>query len=415
MAMNWIQRIGILAILALLSAPATFGETTEPNPAIQAVAESANTFALNLYGQLSSREGNLFFSPYSIDDALMMVRAGAGGATADQISATLKLPDLKNGDLNAAMAELSGRFDSNVADKGYELHVANAMWGQAGASFVPAYLDELQKDFAAELNGINFHNPQAAATTINEWVAKKTNDRIKDLISPGALNDRTKLLLTNAIYFKGDWREPFKTQATHDAPWNDGTLHDANSTAGSQDKVPMMFQAGDFYFVKDDGLSALQMPYRGDELAMLILLPDDPAGLGELEKTLDAARLKEIVGKMGHQHRVEVSFPKFKLETAYELSHTLAEMGMPTAFSNEADLSGIDGKRDLSITGVVHKAFVQLDETGTEAAAATGVMVGAMAMRQRTVFNADHPFVFVIRDVKTGTILFIGRVIHPAT
>ena len=352
--MNWIQRISVLAMLAHLSAPATFGGTTAPNPAIQAVAESANTFALNLYGQLSSREGNLFFSPYSIDDALMMVRAGAGGATADQISATLKLPDLKTGDLNAAMAELSGRFDSNVADKGYELHVANAMWGQAGASFVPAYLDELQTDFAAELNGVDFSNPQAAATTINEWVAKKTNDRIKDLISPGALNDRTKLLLTNAIYFKGDWRAPFKTQATHDAPWNDGTPHDANSTAGSQDKVPMMFQAGDFYFVKDDGLSALQMPYRGDELAMLILLPDDPAGLGKFEKTLDAARLKEIVGKMGHEHRVEVWFPKFKLETAYELSHTLAEMGMPTAFSNDADLSGIDGKRDLSITGVVH-------------------------------------------------------------
>ncbi len=175
----------------------------------------------------------------------------------------------------------------------------------------------------------------------------------------------------------------------------------------------MMYQTGGFDFYKEDGLEALQMPYAGGDLAMLILLPDAAAGLGDLEKTLDAKRLSEIVAGLSHQSGVEVGFPKFKLETNDDLADTLSKMGMPTAFSGNADLSGIDGKRDLFISGVIHKAFVQVDEEGTEAAAATGVMMRALAMRQHPRFIADHPFLFAIRDVKTGTILFMGRVLRP--
>jgi serpin B len=413
----------------MLTASLAAGDTTEPakdqtiDPTIQALADSENAFALKLYSQLRASDGNLFISPYSIDSALMMVRAGAAGPTADEMTKTLNLADINGADPNAAMSALSGRFSASAKDSGYELHVANAMWGQEGGGFLPAYLAQLQQNFAAELNTVDFHAPGAAAATINNWVTLKTSGRIKDLISAGALNDRTKLILTNAIYFKGDWQQPFKQRSTHDAQWNDGTAKATAPTTERGGTVPMMFQSSGFDYAKvdgekGDGFAALQMPYKGgagdDHLAMLVLLPDDPAtGLASLEQSLDADRLKDIVSKLAHQHKVEVSFPKFKLETKYEMSRTLAAMGMPTVFSSSADLSGIDGKHDLFVTGVVHQAFVQVDETGTEAAGATGVMVRALAMRQRLVFNADHPFIFAIRDVKTGTILFIGRVVHP--
>jgi serpin B len=411
MSLDRIARLGILAMLAVVPAVSAPGQTTQPaskemiDPAVQSLASANNAFALELYSQLRSAPGNLFFSPYSIDVALMMVRSGAAGATADEMTRTLKLPTMDAAEMTTALSSLAGRFASDAGTKGYELHVANAMWGAKGASFVPAYLDSLRTNYDAQLNSVDFHNPNAAAGTINDWVAHKTNGRIKDLISPSALNDLTKLILTNAIYFKGDWSKPFKVKATHDGLWRVGTT--AAATAA------LMRQVSPFDYLKDDGLSALQMPYVGGDLAMLVLLPDDPNGLGDLEKSLDSKRLDDIVSRLHHEHQVVVVFPKFKLETKYDLAGTLGQMGMPTAFSAQADLSGIDGKRDLCITGVIHKAFVQVDETGTEAAAATGIMVGAAMVRQRPEFIADHPFLFLIRDVKTGMILFIGRVERP--
>lgn len=401
----------VLPILTILPAMSLLADSTQPateamiDPAVQSLATADNAFALDLYAQLRGTQGNLFFSSYSIDVALMMVRSGAAGPTADEMTRTLKLPAMDAAEIRTALSALASRFSSDAATKGYELHVANAIWGAQGTSFLPVYLDSLQKNFGARLNSVDFHNPSAAATTINDWVSHATKDRIKDLISASSLNDLTKLILTNAIYFKGDWTEPFKARATHDGLWRDGTAPAST--------VPLMRQNGPFDFLKEDGLSVLQMPYVGGDLAMLVLLPDDPNGLGDLEKSLDSQRLEDIVGRLHHEHEVVVVFPKFKLETKYDLAGTLAQMGMPTAFSAQADLSGIDGKRDLSITGVLHKAFVQVDETGTEAAAATGIMVGAAMVRQRPEFIADHPFLFLIRDVKTGMILFMGRVDRP--
>jgi serpin B len=420
MSMIWLKRFCLLAAIAAAPVLATAGDTAGPpkhptvEPDLQAIADADNTFALHLYDQLRGNGGNLFFSPYCVDAALLMVRAGAAGSTADEITRTLHLPDLNASELNAAMAALPQRLNAPPADKlakGYQLTVANAMWGQTGEACLPAYEDQLRKNFDAQLNTVNFREPLASANAINQWVARKTDDRIKELISAGSINDRTMLILTNAIYFKGDWTLPFKEKLTHDAPWNDGT---AVSAGTPQQQVAMMFQAGGFDYFSDQNLSALQMPYAGGDLAMLVLLPESATGLPALEKSLDQAKLKEIAQKLRREHKVEVSFPKFKLEKTYDLGQTLSKMGMPTVFSNAADLSGIDGKRDLSVTGVIHKAFVQVDEAGTEAAAATGVMMGALAFHQRTVFVADHPFVFIIRDLKTGTILFMGRVLHPA-
>jgi serpin B len=386
MLKNWLERIGMLA---MLTATPVLADTTKPtdasavSPSVQAAAESSNTFALNLYGQLRAADGNLFFSPYSIDAALMMVRAGAAGKTADEITATLNLPKSDPAQPGAAATSLSGRFSSSSADKGYELHVANAMWGQEGTGFLPAYIEQLQKNFSAEISGVDFHDAAAAAKTINHWVEQKTNDRIKDLVDPGSLDGRTKLLLTNAIYFKGDWTLAFDKKSTRDADWNDGIARGADSTALPPKAIPMMSQRGSFEYLKEDGFATLQMPYRGDDLAMLVLLPDDPAtGLSQLEKTLDADWLKQITSKLRHDE-VLVSFPKFKLDTTYDLNQSLIAIGMPTAFSAAADFSGIDGKRDLVISQVIHKAFVQVDETGTEAAAATVVGMRALAVRKQ--------------------------------
>jgi serpin B len=416
----WMKWNGTAALLVVLCSLRVVGQATGQatgqamgpaavqavDPATESLVGSDNGFALDLYGQLRSTEGNLFFSPYSIDSALMMVRAGAAGGTGEEITRTLKLAGLKPEEIGAASGVLANRFSANIGSKGYDLHVANAMWGEVGANFLPEYMELLKRNFAAELNEVEFRHPEEASGMINDWVTHKTNGRITSLISAGAINDLTKLILTNAIYFKGTWSEPFKTRATHEVPWDEGA-------GKSPAKATMMFQTGDFDFLKEEGLEALQMPYAGGDLAMLVILPERASGLGDLEKTLDAKRLAEIVAGLRPEEEVEVGFPKFKLETQYDLAQTLPKMGMPSAFSEAADFSGIDGKRGLYISGVIHKAFVQVDESGTEAAGATGVVVAAMSVRASPRFIADHPFVFAIRDVKTGTILFMGRVVKP--
>ena len=239
-------------------------------------------------------------------------------------------------------------------------------------------------------------------------MSDRTKGKIKDLISPGALGHDTRLVLTNAIYFKGDWARPFSPAVTRDAPW---LLPDAEKTPPS---VPMMHQTGSFGFFQDDSISALDLPYAGHELSMLVILPKDTSGLAEVEKGLDPKRVEEVVAGLA-QREVAVALPKFRIEAKFELGDTLGAMGMRLAFGPTADFSGIDGRRDFLISDVVHKAFVEVDEKGTEAAGATGIVMCATAVRaDRLVFNADHPFAFVIRDQKRGTVLFIGRVVDPS-
>jgi serpin B len=397
---------------ALLLADQPFSTTQENmNAPTQAIANANNSFALDHYAQLRGKDGNLFFSPYSIDSALLMVRAGSVGQTAAEINHTLKLPaDKSDTELDAAMANLSAGFNSQSTDRGYELSVANAMWGQVGQAFLPAFTSRLQTDYGAQANSVDYGQPAAAAQTINDWVESQTHNRITHLIDASMLGPLTKLVLTNAIYFKGTWSSVFSAKATRPMTWNDGI---AAATQSGAD-VPMMYQSSPVDYVKQDDFAAVQLPYVGNDLAMLVILPDDPAGLPGLEKKLDANLISGIVGGLHRAHRLQLYLPKFKLDASYELSGTLAAMGMPTAFSHDADFSGMDGKRDLYISGVIHKSFVQVDETGTEAAAATGVTMRTMAMPARAVeFKADHPFLFLIRDVHSGTILFLGRITRP--
>lgn len=357
-------------------------------------AESVNALAFELYQQLANQKGNLFLSPYSISSALAMTYGGARGETADQMNDVLAFGG--PGVTPPAFAYLRNTL-TDIQEKGnIELRVANKLWAQKGYQLLPDYLAMIKEFYGSEIQNVPFmSDPEAARAVINGWGEKQTNNRIKDLIPNGVLDPSTRLVLANAIYFKGNWASQFKPEATRPAPFK---LAD-----GSTIEVPMMSQAADFKLAHTDKLQALELPYAGNELSMIILLPNP----GE-EPPLPALADLEF-----NEMEVLVQLPKFKIESSFGLADALASMGMPLAFSDQADFSGMTGTRDLSIGAVVHKAFVEVNEAGTEAAAATAVVMARMSMPPQ--FIANHPFLFLIRENSTGAILFIGRVADPST
>jgi serpin B len=362
-------------------------------------------FGFDLYGRLRAQSGNLFLSPYSISNALAMTYAGARGATAEQMARTLHFSQ-PPAELHPAWGTLIRQMNGKEAEaRPYQLSIANALWGQQGDVFLPEFLKLIEANYGAALRQVDFRSTAQACRTINAWVEEQTRDKIKDLLKPELLGPDTSLVLTNAIYFKGTWADPFPRNATRDEEFTIGT--------GVKARVPMMHRGGRLGYLEGESFQALEIPYAGNTLSMTILLPRKNDGLPELEKALTAAKLADWLAKLTPR-RVDVALPRFKIEAAFELNDVLAAMGMPAAF-DDADFSGMNGKRDLFISAVVHKAFVDVNEEGTEAAAATGVvMTRAMAhVEPVTTFRADHPFVFLIREVRTGTILFLGRVADP--
>jgi serpin B len=285
--------------------------------------------------------------------------------------------------------------------------VANAIWGQEGYEFLPEFLDLLAEQYGAGLRTLDFgQDPEGAAETINNWVSEQTEGKIENLISPGLLNAMVRLVLTNAIYFNGNWAFQFEEEFTKDEPF---TLLD-----GSTVTVPMMSQTESFLYAEGDGYQALAMPYLGAPVSMLFVLPAE-GQFAEIEGMFSTGLLDGISADLVNQP-VELTVPKFTFESEFNLSQTLADMGMPSAFGGEADFSGMTGDRDLFISDVVHKAFVAVDEEGTEAAAATAVIMAEMAaapMEDAVIMRLDRPFLFLIRDDDTGTILFAGRVLNP--
>ncbi|MCK4293245.1 MAG: serpin family protein [Planctomycetes bacterium] len=421
----------ILGILAGTVLGCFAGERAAPseNRNTKAVVEGNNKFALALYAKLRAQEGNLFFSPYSISTALAMTYAGARGKTAAQMAQTLRFPmePYKTLDSNnqgrpfyqieekgmsvehlaAAFGELQKGLKADPKKKGYELSVANALWGQEGYEFLDEFLELVEANYDGRLGEVDFAGAtETARKTINAWVEKKTKDKIKELLKPGVLNRLTRLVLTNAIYFKGNWDSQFKKAATQPAPF---TLTD-----GKKVNVPMMNQTEKFKYAEAESFQALELPYVDNELSMVILLPKETDGLSELEKTFTAKNLSEWLKKL-QKRKVIVSVPKFKMTSQFSLAAVLKSMGMTDAFvPDAADFSGINGRKDLFISAVIHKAFVEVNEEGTEAAAATGVVIGVTSMPARPpVFRADHPFLFLIRDNRTDSILFVGRVMNP--
>jgi len=385
-----------------------------PSPAAAPVAipgpivEGNTAFALDLYAKLRSKPGNVFYSPYSISSALGMTSAGAAGETLAEMTKVLYLPE--NQDLaHVGFDALRQQLLAGAARGDYELNVANALWGQQGFPFRPAFLALTQKYYGAGLRQVDFHNPEPARQTINKWVEQQTKDKIKDLFPSGSIDNSNRLVLANAIYFKGTWASQFQPNATSDAPFK------AN---GTSNKVPTMHKTARFGFASGDDWQALEMRYAKSTLAMDVILPRDVDGLPALESKLTTAWLGETLRSLKSEE-VIVSLPKFKATLGFDLTKTLAEMGMAKAFSAEqADFSRMSSGERLMISVVVHKAFVDVNEQGTEAAAATGVgvkLTAAPARQEPKVFNADHPFLVLIRDTATGSVLFFGRVTNPAS
>jgi len=374
------------------------------------LVDGNSAFAFHLYQALRENEDNLFFSPYSISLALAMTYAGARGETAQQMTDALHFilsQDRLHPTFNSLDIELSRRGEGAEGKdgKGFRLNIVNAIWGQEGYEFLSEFLDILAENYGAGLRPLDFASaPEESRITINNWVSDQTEDRINDRLPQGLINTLTRLVLTNAIYFNAAWQHPFDEDATEDGPFY---LLD-----GDEVTLPMMKQTESFGYADGDGYQAIELPYDGRELSMVILLPE--AGQFEpFEDSLDAQRLAAILKQLENR-RVALTMPRFEFESSFGLKKALAAMGMPVAFSSDADFSGMTGKRDLYIADVVHKAFISVDEAGTEAAAATAVVMELTALPETPVtVTIDRPFVFLIRDIETGAILFVGRVIAP--
>ncbi|MGA2539351.1 MAG: serpin family protein, partial [Terracidiphilus sp.] len=339
--------------------------------------------------------------------ALAMAYAGARGETAAQMATTLHftLPPDK---LHPAMGALLESL--NEDHPGYQLRVADALWAEQDYKFLDAYLNLTKADYGAGLHSMDFKTAhEAARATINQWVEQKTEDKIKDLLPAGSLTPDTRLVLTNAIYFKGDWLTQFNKAATAD--------EDFHLSSAQTIKAPLMHLETKLRYVDGGSFQIVDIPYKSGELSMIVLLPKDLDGLSALEHSFTAANLEQWLGTLQGQQKVILTLPKFKMTRQFELGGTLSAMGMGQAFSpRSADFSDMTGQRDLWISSVVHKAFVDVNEEGTEAAAATGTVMRSMAMSRQqppVVFRADHPFLFLIRDNRSGGILFMGRVADP--
>ena len=375
------------------------------------MVNSNSDFSFDLYQALSDTDGNLFYSPYSISLALAMTYAGACGETEKQMSDTLHfdLPqDRLHPTYNGLDIELSKRGEGAKGkdEEGFRLHIVNAIWGQEDYEFLSEFLDVLAENYGAGLRVLDFVNAsEESRITINDWVSEQTEGRIEDLIPQGAIDALTRLVLTNAIYFNAAWQFPFNEEATSDGPFY---LLD-----GGEVIVPMMRQTESFGYAEEDDYQAVELPYDGGELSMVILLPRD-GQFEAFESSMDFQRVTEIISNLTSQ-QVNLTMPKFEFESSFGLKKALTGMGMPIAFSPDADFSGMTGSRDLFIDDVLHKAFVSVDEAGTEAAAATAVIMTLTAVPSPPVeVKVERPFIFLIRDIETGTILFIGRVLNPS-
>ena len=370
-----------------------------------------SAFVFDLYQFLAEENSNLFYSPYSISLALAMTYAGARGETEQQMVDTLHFmlsQDHLHPAFNSLDLELARRGEGAEGKdgKGFRLNIVNALWGQDGYKFLSEFLDILAENYGAGLRLLDFVKaPEESRVTINDWVSDQTEGRIEDLIPQGVINDVTRLVLTNAIYFNAAWQYPFREARTADGMFY---LLD-----GGEVTAPMMQQTESFGYAEGEGYQAVELPYDGRELSMVILLPE--AGqFGAFEGSLNAELVDAILKNLA-PGRVALTMPKFELESDFSLAQVLVAMGMPDAFSMAADFSGMDGTHELFIKDVVHKAFVSVDEAGTEAAAATAVVVAEKAMmpEEPVEVTVDRPFVFLIRDIKTGAILFVGRVVNP--
>ncbi len=370
---------------------------------IQEVVRANNQFAFDLYSKLSkSKQGNIFYSPYSLSAALAMTYEGARGQTAKEIKSVFHFP--KSNILRSNFATIQNGI--NKENKFYKLKTGNALWAQYNYRFLKNYTDRVKKYYGGKVVNLDFkQETEKSRQTINSFIEKQTNNKIKNLIPAGVLSSMTKLVITNAIYFKGSWKWEFDKSKTSE--------QDFKITPTKVVKTPMMYMKPDkvrFDYAKIKGLQILELPYKGEKISMLILLPTN--NLNSIESSLTVRKLNEYKAQMKETKLDSISLPNFSFNSKYFMKGILSAMGMPTAFGN-ADFSGMDGTKNLQISQVIHQAFIKVNEKGTEAAAATAVTMKKSMVMSRNIFRADHPFIFIIQEKGTGNILFMGRVIDP--
>lgn len=381
----------------------------EENPSVeegklQDLADKNSQFAFELYHKISDSGNNLFYSPYSIQLALAMSYAGARGETAKQMEETLNF-DLSKKDLHQTLNALDQSLTERGENENFTLNIANSFWGQENYHFREEYLDTLAKNYGAGIRLLNFREkPEPSRIRINDWVENKTENKIKKLLPSGSITPETRAVLTNAIYFNASWKNPFQKTNTENGEFS---LLD-----GSKVSVPMMSQTTPYKYTEGTDYQAVKLPYYAD-VSMVVMMPSRDS-FHNFEENLSGDKVDEIVKDM-KKKEVSLKFPKFEYSSKMELSKVLTEMGMPKAFGSGADFSGMTGDKSLFISKILHKAYVSVDEKGTEAAAATAVVMPTSAPTNQVEMAVDHPFIFVIRDDKTGTILFVGRVLNPSS
>jgi serpin B len=378
------------------------GDKTVQRPA----SEGNNLFMVKSYKLLSEDEGNIFISPFSISSALAMTYAGSAGKTCEEMKEALEF-----GDNTVAFHENFGNLTNAINDisqKGViQLSVANSLWMADGYKFLDEFLRINKTFYKTETSNLNFADSDKARKTINDWVSEKTKGKIKDLIPDGILDALTKLVLTNAVYFKAEWAEQFKISNTRESVF---------FNYGGTVPVELMNQKKRYNYMSDDKLQFIEMPYKGGDASMFVLLPKEKDGLKDIEKKITWSEIEKLTQSL-QSKEVDVYFPKFKMSLEYELQKIMRRMGMIQAFTKGADFSMMNEKKELYISAIIHKTFIAVDETGTEAAAATAVvmrMKSAMPDQDFATFRADHPFFYFIKEKSTGTVLFAGRVVDPS-
>lgn len=415
-----LKRLAFLALAVLLCGSGGFAVVAQNDPVTELV-DGNTAFALNLYGVArQGTTGNLLFSPFSISQALAMTYAGAEGETAAQIAQTMQFtldPSTLPMAFQMLDKDLVSRGTSGAdRSRGYpprSLQIANGLWGEQTFPFSPVFSNQLAEHYGAGLQPVDFlHDPAGARKKINNWIAKHTGNRIQNIVPEGVLTTDSRLVLANAVYFSGGWLFTFDENNTEDAEF---TLLDGATT-----RVPFMQQQEHFSYAAGDGYQMVELPYAGSQFAFTVLLPD--AGqFATIEQKLDSAALTTAIDQLESRDLI-LSLPKFEFDNSTSLATMLQALGMTDAFDpNTADFSGMldaDTPELLSIGDVLHEAFISVDEEGTEATAATAVIMEAGAVApgdQPLDVRIDRPFIFLIRDTQTGTILFMGRMMNPAS
>ena len=395
--------------MSLMNSNAAPSPSTVQHEQLQGLIEGNTAFALELYPKVERTPGNVFFSPYSVSSCLAIAYAGARGQTESQMAKVLHFSKAQE-QLHSAFGALQRQLNEADTSSGIQLNIANALWAQQGHPFLPDFLNIAKGDYQANINQADFKtSANAALQEINRWVSQQTKDKIQNILPPGSLDAQTRLVLANAIYFKGVWAKKFEKAQTSAQPFHllDGGKVDA-LLMHHADEV-RYFEAGDF--------QAVELPYSSNELSMVILLPRKNDGCHPLESRLNPEFLSNSISEMKKQ-KVEIFLPRFKLESSFELKEPLVSLGMTDAFGPKADFSGMDGSHLLSVSVIFHKAWGEVNEEGTEAAAATVAGIRATAVIKPVtpppVFRADHPFIFLIRDTRSEALLFLGRLENPA-